>query len=204
MAGAPNNHDDASGLMHYVNAADINFAIGQLISLFLVIFDDVAVTNSQNAQSSFTFDYHGALVTDVAMRTYTTTLADASPHTDDLSAHAAWVFRVVPASLKGALARLSGHPSSLVIAVCEMYVYMAMAIMESLNDDNGDIDDVMMGDAEEGEEESDVLDEASDEEDDADGDGYAANNDVANGESESTGEDVDSDATEFWNVWMIE
>lgn len=190
MAGARDTQDGNRGLMQHVNAADINCAIGQLISLFVTIFDAVLTTNAQNAESSFSFDDYGALVNEDAMKEYTAVLAESSPHKEDFASHAAWVFRVVPASLKCALARLSGQPSSLVIATCEMYVFMALSIMELSDEmvDDAEDDDFMEDDEEEAAEEEGFLqDDAED-----DGDGEDEDGDVA------------SDTTEPWNIWMID
>ena len=144
-----------------IQDADLNNGIGQLISFFAAMFSVVSEVNRANKPESFGTEGVGALVDEESMRHYAFLLAECSPH-QELSAHAVWVNRCVPASLKGALAQLSREPTLLEMATCKFFLSMSEEIMNHTNPIDVDDEDSF---AEEAEEEDDFAEEAEEDND---------------------------------------
>ena len=191
----------AIGLLAAINNADINNALGPLIFHFLRIFAAVGRVNAEGAFTSFSFDTWESLVSDEDMRAYTAILAEASPHKTDFVAHARWVHMVVIASLKGALARSPGQPSELILATCEMFIFMAEEIMDFDDDDEEDEEE----DDEEEEEEEEDEHMADVEEDliDAGPQDFVTGGVIGNNNTARAGDD-DETEDDTWTMYIVQ
>ena len=152
MATDPSTPDSSGGssLLQNVYASDVADALRQLVALFFTIFTHVHAVNEADLPSSYGFGNEGTLVSEVHMQEYTQTLVSHSPDCSDPDVHVPWLLKVVPASLKQALACVpDDRLDRLVLKTAEMFSFMICYTHAC----EGPIDDDDAGDDEDLEEE---------------------------------------------------